>query len=170
MIVKFLGAVLVIAGCGSVGFLFAATHKSEERALRSLLSAFDVMECELRCRLTPLPDLCRVASQSIRGQLARVFYNLADEMDRQIAPNVDLCMQTALSSVKEMPKQAKGVLLSFGKMMGRFDIEGQLQGLQTIRTECRTLLENCVKNQDVRLRSYQTLALCAGAAIVILFI
>ena len=54
--------------------------------------------------------------------------------------------------------------------IGRFDLEGQLQGLESVRVYCRDQLDNLAKDRDVRLRSYQTLGLCAGAALAILFV
>ena len=57
-----------------------------------------------------------------------------------------------------------------GSSLGRFDLEGQLQGLESVRIYCREQLDELSKDRDVRLRSYQTLGLCAGAALAILFV
>ena len=43
-------------------------------------------------------------------------------------------------------------------------------GVETVRGECRRELEQMNVNKDVRLRSYQTLGFCAGAAVAILLI
>ena len=61
-------------------------------------------------------------------------------------------------------------LILLGRWLGRFDLDGQLKGLDAVRQECRRHLEELNNNREVRLRSYQTLGLCAGAAIAILFI
>ena len=52
---KWIGALMVVAGCGGVGFTMAAAYIREEWALRSLIGALDYMTCELQYRLTPLP-------------------------------------------------------------------------------------------------------------------
>ena len=54
MILKVIGVILVIAGCGGVGFRIAANHRLEEKTLRQLIGILDYMECELQYRLTPL--------------------------------------------------------------------------------------------------------------------
>ena len=54
--------------------------------------------------------------------------------------------------------------------MGRFDVKGQIQGLEAVRSYCRGELENMAVNREARLRSYQTLGLCTGAALAILFV
>jgi hypothetical protein len=62
------------------------------------------------------------------------------------------------------------VLRELGQSLGRFDLNGQLLGIAAVRNTCRSKLQQFEKNKEVRLRSYQTLGLCAGAALAILFI
>ena len=69
-----------------------------------------------------------------------------------------------------MPEAAKRNLLLLGKTLGRFDLTGQLSGIESVIQLCRRDLDGLLSNQDVRLRSYRTLGICAGIALVILFI
>lgn len=168
--VKWIGAILVIAGCGMFGFTLAAAHRREEAALRALVSALDYMQCELQYRLTPLPDLCRQAGQQNRDVIGQVLLMLAAELECQISPDVESCMESALSSGDELPQRAKRAFETLGASLGRFDVEGQIRGLESVREFCRRELEGLSKDRDMRLRSYQTLGLCAGAALAILFV
>ena len=170
MTLKFFGAILVIIGCGGLGFLIAATHRREVKTLRRLISALDYMECELQYRMTSLPELCRQTAAMLDGTLKTVFATLATELDNQISPNVTLCMQAVLHNNGQLPKLTADALRKLGNTLGHFDLEGQLKGLDSVRTESRQILDNYSENQDIRLRSYQTLGICAGAAIAILFI
>jgi stage III sporulation protein AB len=79
-------------------------------------------------------------------------------------------MQAALAVTERLPKQTTEVLSLLGESLGKFDLSGQLRGLEGIRSECHRRLDALSENQEVRLRSYKTLGLCAGAALVILFI
>ena len=53
--------------------------------------------------------------------------------------------------------------------LGRYDLEGQLQGLETVRQQCRTDLRELESERKEQMRNYQTLAVCAGASLAILF-
>ena len=170
MTFKILGVILVMIGCGGVGFRIAAIHRYEEKSLRQLIGILDFMECELQYRLTPLPELCRQAASTCTDSPFAVFTELALEMESQINPDVDRCMAAALEKTKNIPPITRNKLIQLGKSIGRFDLNGQLKGLEAVRQECRRNLESLCTNQDNRLRSYQTLGLCAGAALVILFI
>lgn len=169
MTMKLIGAGLIIAACGAVGFSMAASHRREEAALRQLIRALDYMGCELQYRLTPLPELCRNAAAESAGAVSQALLCLAIELEGQIAPDAATCMNAALSKTHRLPKLADKNLRLLGSSLGRFDLQGQLCGLEEVRHQCRRELEELSKNRDVRLRSYQTLGLCAGSALAILF-
>lgn len=167
---KFIGAILVIVGCGGFGFRIALNYKKEEKSLRQLMAILDYMECELQYRLTPLPDLCRQISKVFQGMPAKVFSELALEMEAQISPNLFHCMTVTLGKNKYIPLITREELLLLGKSMGRFDLDGQIKGLEAVRQDCMRNLEILSNNRECKLRSYQTLGLCAGAALAILLI
>ena len=170
MSIKIFGAILVIVGCGGFGFKYAANRLREERTLRELAATLDYMGCELQYRLTPLPELCRQASEASKGIISKIFYTLALELESQISPDAEQCMKAVLANIKDIPKLT---LLSFeqlGRSIGRFDVDGQLKGLEAVRQECRRNLEILAKDRDMQIRTFQTLGHCAGAAIAILFI
>lgn len=170
MNVKLIGAVLIIAGCGGVGFSMAAAHRREEGALRHLISALDYMGWELQYRLTPLPELCRSAAAESSGCVRQALNNLATELESQIAPDAAACMNAALAKTPKLPPRVRKLMLSLGSSLGRFDLPGQMKGLESTRQLCRHELEELSTDRNVRLRSYQTLGLCAGSALAILFL
>ena len=167
---KIIGAIFVFISCACVGFRIASGFKKEERSLRQLVNALDYMECELQYHLTPLPDLCRHTAFQSSGIIRSIFLCLAMELEDQIHPDVWHCMSSALSKTKNIPVLTGQAFEALGRSLGRFDINGQLKGLEGVRAECRRNLSALVDNRDARVRSYQTLGLCAGAAMVILFI
>ena len=170
MSIKWIGALLVIAGCSGVGFTMAAAYKREEWALRRLIGALDYMACELQYRLTPLPQLCRQAGAECPGSVGQVLRDLASELENQVAPDAGSCMYAAISHVPSLPKETEKALGLLGRGLGRFDLEGQLQGLEQVRSHCRRELEKMSTDRDQRIRGYQTLGVCAGAALAILFV
>ena len=167
---KWIGALLVVFGCGGFGSMLVFNHKKTENTLRQLITALDFMECELRYRLTPLPQLCRQTAAERTGIVRVLFSNLAQELEDQVSPDVQCCMNAALVKTGELPSQVRQILKILGQTLGRFDIDGQLKGLNAARSECRRALEELTRDKDLRLRSYQTLGLCAGAALAILFL
>ena len=90
-------------------------------------------------------------------------------MDKQTAPDVQVCVHELLDRL-QLSNILERQLRQVGATLGRFDLPGQLRGLEgAIRTTeeaLRTLRDGAAD----RRRSYQTLGLCAGAAMAILFL
>ena len=169
MSIKWIGAILIITGCGGVGFSMAAAARQEERLLTGLIRVLHFMEAELQYRLTPLPELCAMAAKESGICLASVFRELAENLSRQNHPDAAQCMLSALKSHDDLPVRLKKHLRQLGRSLGRFDLPGQIKGIQTVRNTCESDLDHLRMNRDIRLRSYQTLSLCAGTALVIIF-
>ena len=170
MSLKWIGAVFIFAACGGVGYSVAAAQKREEYFLHTLLDLLQFMENELRYRLTPLPQLCHLTATQTNGILQEIFSNLEQELNYQTAPDACSCMYSALQKSREVPASVRRLLIQLGNSLGKFDLEGQLSGLQAVHCRCAEEVKWCVKDCEVRQRSYRTLALCAGAALIILFI
>lgn len=170
MQIQWIGAALIVAGCGGIGFSMVIFDKREMDALRSLLDAVAFMRKELSYRVTPLPELCRKASSVCSGCVKRFFSLLATELERQIAPDVACCMTAAMAKCPDIPEKPRVLLERLGTSLGFFGLEEQLTGLDALMAEGDTLRQQLEQNRTQRLRGYQTLALCAGAALAILFL
>jgi stage III sporulation protein AB len=167
MSIKLIGSVLLISGFGCFGRILSTNHKKTAALMRQLITAFAFMECELSYRLTSLPDLLRRAVDE-DGVLKRFFLGLAEELEGQISPNVSCCVEATLASVPELPEMVKTILRRFGNNAGCFDLESQIQGIASVREDCAATLAAFTRDQETRLRNYQSLAICAGAAVAIL--
>lgn len=170
MPVKWIGAALIIISCGSVGFRMAMQQRKEEAALEKLMEALGFMSCQLEYLLMPVPQLCKNIAAQVSGPIGKVFTQLSAELDAQISPDVNSCMRAAVSKCSDLPESVTQCLLDLGKRMGKFDVNGQLKELESVKNLCQTKLGKLRENKDQRLRSYQTLGLCAGAAIAIIFV
>ncbi len=170
MIVRIIGAIFIILGCTGFGIISAAVHQKTVKAIKELLHGIAYLENELQYRITPLPELLSRTANACTGPVSRFFHTFAREMESQIYPNVPLCAEAALPKIKDMPPLCRDCVQLLTASLGQFDLEGQIRSLAAVKSECTDRLNTLTQNQDVRLRSYQTLALCAGAALVILFI
>ena len=170
MELKLFGALCILSGCFATGCAMAVSHKRNIRFMRQLISALDFMECELQYHLTPLPELCCMTAKETSGFLRSVFWMLGKKLEDHTQPDVSCCMRVVLANHSELPEQAAEVLRQLGQSLGRFDLSGQLKGLESVRGLCRRILSELENDKENRMRSYQTLSLCAGAALAVLLI
>ena len=167
---KWIGAILIVVSCSSYGFAIAAGKRREERLLIQMSGILQLMENELQYRLTPLPELCRMASKETGGILHIVFLNLFRELSWQKLPDAGSCMYAAIQRSGDLPSRVRRLLVQLGHTLGRFDLDGQIQGIQAVRKRCDEAIACVQKNREERLRSYQTLGVCAGSALAIILI
>jgi len=167
---KWIGAILIITSCSGCGFAIAAGKRREEKLLLQLMEILQFIERDLQYRLTPLPELCRMAAGESKGILSTVFLNLFRELNWRKQPDAGSCMYAAIQRSGEIPSKVRRLLVQLGHTLGRFDLTGQLQGIQAVQKRCEDTLGNIRKHRDERLRSYQTLGICAGAALAIILI
>lgn len=144
--------------------------RREQRALEQLHLALEWMVCDLNYRMPPLAQLCRGASAQCKGSVSAVFRQLATELEGQVVPNAAACMTAALAAVPQLPSAAAHQMRLLGQTLGRFDLQGQLAGMESAMGRCSLLLEQFRADSQTRLRNYQTLGICAGVALVILFL
>ena len=167
--IRIIGACCLVTGCGGFGFAMAAASRREEQQLQFLLRSLEYMSCELSYRQTPLPVLCRGAALGERGMVSAFFLELAQELERGAAPDVQACVAAVLERM-EPPKHLRRLLKELGATLGRFDLPGQLRGIDSSIRFTEDALRRLRDGADNRRRSYQTLGLCAGAAMAILFL
>ena len=85
---KWIGAILIMASCSGCGFAIAAGKRREEQLLYQLIGILQFLEADLQYRLTPLPELCRLAAGETKGILRTVFLNLYRELKWQKLPEI----------------------------------------------------------------------------------
>lgn len=170
MTLKIIGAILIITGCGGYGILLVIKYRKEEQYLQELFEVLQYMISELQYKLTPLPDLCRQCAGESSGALRDVFRNLSRELDWQMMPDAKSCMVEALKKSRDLPKGLRRLLSQLGHSLGRFDLPGQICGLEGVKTNCAEMIKRYGNDRNTRLRNCQTLGICAGAALVILLV
>ena len=167
--IRLVGALLLVSGCGSFGFAMGLHYRREIKMLRQLLAALQEMEWELKYRLTPLPDLCATGAAAAEGKLGELFRKLRSELETGEFSEISGCMNGLVQTMDIAPR-CRTCLRELGNSLGRYDLEGQLQGIRSVKHRCRGFLEELESHRSERMRSYQTLWLCAGGALAILLV
>ena len=169
MICKILGAGMILCSCTGYGFFLASRLRREETALTQLAGTLEWMICELEYRQTPLPELCTLASGR-GGILEQVFFSLGAQLDQSYVRDAAGCMERAIEQAGNLPPRTGHLLWELGRTLGKFDLKGQILGLQSVHALCVRDLGEVQHNLSLRLRGYRTLGICACVALVIILL
>jgi stage III sporulation protein AB len=167
--IRILGALFLLLGCGGFGIAVSAAHRREVKMLKKLKGAVMEMEWELKYRMTELPELCMIAGNAAGGVLKDIFLELSNKLKRCEIVDISASVNGILSQ-HDLPGRVRRNMRQLGTAIGRFDLEGQLQGLAMIRHRCIADIQKLEENSSDRLRCYRMMAWCGGAALAILLI
>ena len=170
MTMKILGAFMTIAGCTAVGYALSQNLRREERAMGELVECLEWMICEMNYRMPALSSLFQGAANVCKGAVSKTLKRFAYELDQQANPCASVCMYAAVSAVSDLPERTAHHLCSLGTSLGQFDLDGQINRFEAASVLCRNELQKISSDRETRTRNYQTLSICAGVALVIIFI
>ena len=78
--IRWIGALLLMAGAAGLGLGAAAQLRTRVASLRSLVGALGQLERELTFRLTPMPELMERLARQSQGPAAYLFAHCRDHL------------------------------------------------------------------------------------------
>jgi stage III sporulation protein AB len=168
--IKVLGAAAIVLGCAAFGLSSAYKERREASQLRALIYLLDNFKLALMHNSPSIANVCRKIATDKSNQVHELFLELANVLDRHVSPNVSGCMDKIVDKFPELTESIRTALHLIGDSLGAYGLELQLSGLASVRATLSQTLKNLREGQRERHRCMQTLWLCAGAGLAILFV
>ena len=169
MMIRILGAMLTVLAGGLYAMHITKEHRQKEAYLEELLLILEHFTWELQTNLSPLSTCCTAAARCVRGKMGDFFLLLAEQLHRADAPTPSACMRSILE-LEPIPSPVRDRLGQLGDTLGRYDLSGQIGGLQALQELCRRDLQALAGERQKTVKSCQALGLCTGAALAILLL
>lgn len=168
---RLLGAVLVVAGCGALGLRAVARLEGRVRDLGELAAGLDALQRELGWRLSPLPDALETAGQALRGPAAQFFAHCARRARAPDGQAFQTVWREGLDAVPlRLKPEDRALLERLGPVLGRYDGDSQRLALEETAAGLRTLQGAAADDRDRLGRVYGVLGVTAGLfAAILLF-
>ena len=169
--IRFLGAAMLIAGCGGLGLSAVNRLDSRVRDLRELSAGLEILQRELGWRLSPLPKALKAAAEGTHEQAAR-FFDFCAQGSKQLdgAPFQTLWNEGVEQCPLRLSREDKALLEQLGPILGRYDGDSQRQAVENVLTG---LSRQRVQAEDDRRRLgrvYGVLGLTAGLFLTLVLI
>jgi len=155
---RFLGAILVAAGCAGVGVHAAMELKARVGLLRRLCAGLEVMERELSLGRTPLPELLEGLEEELFRAAAR---GLAQGLGLRRAWDGAL-------DASSLPPEDREVLRPLGRVLGRYDAPGQEESVEHVRRDLERRLAQAREESSRLGRMYAALGVTAGIFLAVM--
>jgi len=173
MFLKLIGSALIIITSGFLGLFLSKECGRRPRELRELQNLLQMFENEISFLSNTIADafnkLSDYSTSSTRNFFKQTSLNLikgkccsaAEAWEAAVKENFE---KTSLN------KEDKEVLISFGKILGASDIEGQIKNIRLTCTQLKMQEEKAEENKKKNEGMYRNLGLLGGLALVIIIV
>lgn len=170
MIIKFIGAIVLISATSLIGFSLANDCSKRPRALRELQSLLQMLENEISYLSNLLSEAFNRIYEGTNSDTAILFREAAKNLGIN-GVTADVAWEKSINenyAKLSLNKEDKDILLTFGNMLGNSDLEGQLNNIRLMSSQLK-LQE--LKAEDMRQKNekmYSSLGVLSGLAITII--
>ena len=169
--IRFLGAALLMAGCGGLGLSAVNRLDSRVRDLRELSAGLEIFQRELGWRLAPLPEALEAAAVGTNGRAAQFFAFCARE-SRQLAgtPFRTLWSSGLERSPLRLSREDRALLEQLGPILGRYDGDSQRQAVENVLTGLSRQRDQAEDDRRRLGRVYGVLGVTAGLFLTLMLV
>lgn len=141
-------------------------RRREYAALRSFCDMLDQLRGLLENDASPMPELLRKLSERSTGEARRFAQALSISMEELGTRSFQQLWQQALADEADLPVQTVGQeLRALGGVLGRYDLQSQLDALEACRRVIRQAMEERGRTQPQDM--YMTVGLALSASLLV---
>ncbi len=132
MMLKFLGALIIIGTTSGIGWILAKQYSDRPRQLRQIRTALQSLESEIVYSLTPISEAAGTIAKQLPSPVKRMFANFAERLDEERSTAEDAWAQTleAFWPHTALKNTEKEILLQFGSTLGKHDSDNQTKQIR----------------------------------------
>ncbi len=170
MLFKIIGSIILICSTSLIGFSLAADCSKRPRILREIQALLQMLENEISYLSNLLIDAFRRIVENSKVDAAILFKAAADYL---VASGVtaDEAWEKAVEvnySRLSLNKEDKAILISFGRMLGNSDLDGQLNNIKLMSSQLKLQEAKAEEMKRKNERIYRSLGVLSGLAITII--
>ena len=151
-----------------IGILVSKRYSNRVKELQEMKSALLMFEAKIKFTYEPIPEIFKEISNKFSEHIEELFENSVTKMKNESA-SVAWC-ESIEESNNNMNKEDKEVLKGLSKLLGKTDIEGQLNEIKLVNNFLDTQIKTAEDEKNKNEKMYRTLGIVAGMTITILLI
>lgn len=159
---------LIIGISALLGYSYSKKYVNRVEELKMFKSALVMLKTKIRYTYAPLNEIFNDIAESIKGNLAILFRNACKHIEEKGATEgFNIAIETTELNVTKEDKQ---VMKSLSKLLGKTDVEGQINEIELTETFLDTQIEKAEIERQKNAKLYQTLGVICGLGLVIILL
>lgn len=167
-IIKYITLILILSSTSYIGILISKKYLNRVKDLKEMKNALNMFSTKIKFTYEPIPQTFKEISQKTKPNISNIFKNAYEKMNTQ---NAGKALEEALDeSNTNMTKEDIEVLKNLSNLLGKIDIEGQVNEVELVEKFLDTQIEIAEEEKQKYVKMYKTLGVTVGLAVVIILI
>jgi stage III sporulation protein AB len=164
---------MVITASGFLGYYFSLDCSKRPGQLRVLQGLLQMLENEMCFLSSLLTDSFEKISRSSDSAVTLLFSDTVKILSSSDGLNASEAWEKAVrNNIKNtsLKKEDEEILVSFGKMLGASDLEGQIKNIRLTLNQLKMQEQKAEESKKKNESMYRSLGILGGLALVIILI
>lgn len=172
MLFKIIGSIAVVLGSSFLGYIFSKDCTIRPQELRILQGLLQMFENEISFLSSLLADAFLKISKSSSSEVISFFKDTALKVKSGNCNASEAWESAVKENIKKtsLNKEDEEILVSFGKMLGSSDVEGQIKNIRLTINQLEMQEQKAEESRKKNEKMYRSLGMLGGLALVIILL
>lgn len=171
MLFKLIGSILILVSSSFLGFYFSKECTKRPRELRELQALFQMFENEISFLSSTVTEAFSKLSNCYDSSTGFFFSGTVELLTSNSNINASDAWEMAVKeNIKKtaLKKEDEAIIISFGKILGASDLEGQISNIRLTLTQLKMQEQKAEELKEKNRTMYRNLGVLGGLAVVII--
>lgn len=166
---KWIGFVLILVGCGGIGFSDACNYQKNIQTLSSIKQMMQYIEELVGQQHLPLTEALLRCAQRMDGPYQTFLLRVTEQMDQFCGEDIALIWQKQAQSLKKLlGKNYYGAFCHCMDQTGFASATAQAEAIRQYERQLSDILKNLIAQREEKCKLYQSLGIIGGIFICVL--
>ncbi|HHW48568.1 MAG TPA: stage III sporulation protein AB [Clostridiaceae bacterium] len=173
MFFKIIGSIIILLSSSFLGFILSKDCSMRPQQLRELQGLLQMLENEISYMANLLTDAFYKMHEVRKNEISLIFKQAADYLTADTGLNASEAWERALKeNIKKtaLNEEDEKILISFGKMLGKSDVEGQLKNIKLAMKQLEIQEKKAEESKAKNEAMYKRLGVLCGLALIIILV
>ena len=167
-IIKYITLILILSLTSYIGIIISKKYLNRVKDLKEMKNALNMFSTKIKFTYEPIPQTFKEISQKTKPNISNIFKSVCEKMN---TGNAGKAWEEALEeSNTNMTKEDIEVLKNLSNLLGKVDIEGQVNEVELVENFLDTQIELAEEEKQKYVKMYKTLGITIGLAVVIILV
>lgn len=151
----------------AIGVIISQKYNKRVAMLKNIKEALNIFEIKINFSFETIPDIFQEIYQKIGGQAGKIFKDTAEYINNNEMLAGDAWELSVNSNTGVLNEEDLQVIKTLGKLLGKTDIEGQVNQIKLVKEFIDTQLDQATVDRNKNEKMYKKLGAIIGLMLVI---